>query len=160
MKKFEIMTDRFEVRFSTPPKSQSAQDVWELYESTLNEAKLEASFDTLEEAKAEFQKRWANHGSTRMEKGYAYGWLLLGDVAYIVENEYDEDGEFDHGGDVWEYSAAPYSDGTRYSVKPEFIDRWTNEAVDELIVTADEIADLANGWSMTVEELMEQVEEA
>ena len=47
---------------------------------------------------------------------------------------------------------------TRYSVKPEYIDRWTNEAVDELIVTADEIADLANGWSVTIEELMEQVE--
>lgn len=47
----------------------------------------------------------------------------------------------------------------KYIVKPEFIDTWSNEDFDG-IVTVDEIKRLAFEWGTTVEELMEQVEEA
>ena len=47
----------------------------------------------------------------------------------------------------------------KYRVKDEFVYNWTNEDVDELIVTKKEIEDLAKGWAVSVEELMEQVEE-
>lgn len=45
-----------------------------------------------------------------------------------------------------------------YRVKDEFVYNWTNENVDELVVTEKEIEDLAKGWAVPVEELMEQVE--
>ncbi len=47
----------------------------------------------------------------------------------------------------------------KYRVKDEFVYSWTNEDVDELVVTLKEIEDLAKGWAVSVEELMEQVEE-
>ena len=50
-------------------------------------------------------------------------------------------------------------DMKQYKVKPEYLDRWTNEAIDELIVTDAEIRDLAKGWDVPVEELMKQVED-
>lgn len=46
-----------------------------------------------------------------------------------------------------------------YRVKTEYIDRWTPEDVDELIVTEDEIRRLATEWDVAVGDLMEQVEE-
>lgn len=45
-----------------------------------------------------------------------------------------------------------------YKVKPEFVDKWTCEALDELIVDEAEIERLAHEWSMDVSELLGQVE--
>lgn len=45
-----------------------------------------------------------------------------------------------------------------YQIKPEYYDLWGAYEGND-IVTAEEIADLAREWEMTVTELMEQVEE-
>lgn len=45
-----------------------------------------------------------------------------------------------------------------YRVKPEYIDKWTNEAVDGLEVTEGEIERLAYEWGMPVNDLMAQVD--
>lgn len=47
-----------------------------------------------------------------------------------------------------------------YKVKTEYMDSWigNGEGTDELIVTEAEIEELALGWGVTVEELMEEVE--
>lgn len=48
-----------------------------------------------------------------------------------------------------------------YKVKEEYIDMWSNDAewCTNSIVTAKDIADFANGCGVSVDELMEQVEE-
>jgi hypothetical protein len=46
-----------------------------------------------------------------------------------------------------------------YKVLPEYIDLWTNEALDELVVDSAEIERLSREWGKPIEELMEQVEE-
>ena len=46
----------------------------------------------------------------------------------------------------------------KYRVMNEYLDKWTRESVDELIVDDAEIARLAREWDVTVDELMEQVE--
>lgn len=50
-------------------------------------------------------------------------------------------------------------DETEFSVLPEYIDKWTNEAVDELTVTRKELERLSAEWGISVEELLDQVEE-
>lgn len=114
MTKYEIMTDTFEARFGTSEasiQSMSAEDIFDSYISggfsNSNNPQRVASFDTLEEAQAEFSKNYSGYGRTRAEKGFTF-WLLRGKVAWIEENEYDEDGEFDQGGSVYSYSAVGY----------------------------------------------------
>ena len=68
---------------------------------------LRESFDSESEAVAFFRKHYADYGRTRLEHGSTQ-YLLCGDLAWIERNEYDEDGEFDQGGDVVELSAEPY----------------------------------------------------
>lgn len=47
----------------------------------------------------------------------------------------------------------------KYTVKSEYLDKWTEEAVDELIVDENEIARLALEWDVPINDLMQQVEE-
>lgn len=111
MTKFEIKTDSFEFRFGTSKNSipeMSGAEVFDTYQmESANDPTLEASFDTLEEAQAEFSKSYSDYGTTYAEKGFTF-WLLRGKVAWIEENEYDEDGEFDQGGWTHNVSAESY----------------------------------------------------
>lgn len=49
----------------------------------------------------------------------------------------------------------------QYRVKPEYMDNWLahGDSADEIIVDENEINRLAREWGMSVEDLMEQVEE-
>ena len=47
-----------------------------------------------------------------------------------------------------------------YRVLPEYIDKWTQEALDDLTVDEAEIERLSREWGVSIESLMEQVEEA
>lgn len=111
MSKYEIKTDDFEFRFGIAKDSipeMSAQEVFEAYQmESANDPTLESSFDTLEEAREEFCKNYSGYGTTYAEKGFTF-WLLRGKVAWIEENEYDEDGEFDQGGVTYDVSAEGY----------------------------------------------------
>ena len=114
MTKFEIRTDSFQFRFGTYRDSipeMTAQEVFDEYlTGSANDPEWKESFDTLEEARECFRRYYANYGSAYAEKGNTF-WILRGDVAWIEENEYDEDGEFDQGGEIYDLSAAPYVKG-------------------------------------------------
>ena len=111
MTKFEIKTDHFEFRFGTYKQSipsMTADEVFEEYLSgSCNDPKLEAAFDSLAAAQAEFKAHYAGYGRTYAEKGFNF-WLLVGEIAWIEENEYDEDGEFDCSCCTYDVSAEGY----------------------------------------------------
>lgn len=108
MKKFEICTDHFEIR-TNGLKNLSAKDIFDLYRSgSVLEEHIEESFDTLEEARSAFDKTYSKWARTSFNRSSVS--LLSCDVVFIVENNYDDEtGDFDFGGDVWEYAAEPYS---------------------------------------------------
>lgn len=111
MKKYEIFTDRFEFRAGAKARlyAVTADEVFDDYLATCDTCpKLESSFDNLSDAISEFNKNYRNWGRTWAEKGFV-NWLLVGEVAYIQEMEYDENGDFDQGGDVIDFSAADYT---------------------------------------------------
>ena len=165
MKKFEIYTDHFEFRFPgiTTTPSASADEIWAWYqEESCNQPNRESSFDTIEEAKAEFQKNYANYGRTTESRAFTGTPLLVGDVAYLEENIYDDDGEFIQSVCIWNYSAEPHQSETLYRIRPEFYDLWT-DSTDygrDSLITAGEVERLARDWAMPISKLMEQVEEA
>lgn len=110
MTKYDIMTDNFELRLgrTNEARALTADEVFSEYQAEdANAPMLIESYDNYDDALAAFNKTYANYGSTRAVRGVT-GWLLLGQVAFLIENEYDEDGEFDQGGDVWAYSAEAY----------------------------------------------------
>lgn len=115
--RWEIKTDSFEFRFGIRPDSvptMSADEVFDTYQScdtriTSNsiDPTTVASYDTEEEAREEFSRNYANYGSTRAEKGMTI-WLLHGELAWIEQVWYDDDGEFDQSM-VLEFSAEGYN---------------------------------------------------
>ena len=119
MTKYEIKTDHFEFDFGAAKNSipcMTADEVFGTYENeSANDPKTEATFDTLEEARAEFAAHYANYGSIRAERGNVF-WCLVGNVAWIEENEYDEDGDFDQSCGTYDISAEPYGIFNSYGV--------------------------------------------
>lgn len=111
MTKYEIKTDRFEFRFGKSKDSVPAMSAGEIFDEYLNLdgncPELKASYDTLEDARAAFVKHYANYGTTYAQASNVF-WLLLGDVAWIEENEYNEYGEFEQGSDIHDFSAEAY----------------------------------------------------
>lgn len=110
-RRYEIWTDHFEFRFTKASgvPSATADEIWAWYmEESCNHPTLEASFDSIEDAKAAFAKEYADYGRTYRQSGFGGTPLLVGDVAYIEENIYDEDGEFVQSVSVWDYSTEPY----------------------------------------------------
>ena len=118
MTKFEIKTDSFEFRMGTRRSaipSMSADEIMDTYFScddriTSNSLDPEQreSFCDENEAREFFKANYGNYGRTSLEHGNTQ-YLLRGEIAWIEENEYDEDGEFDQGGAVIEFSAEPYT---------------------------------------------------
>ena len=118
MTKFEIKTDSFEFRMGTRESAiqpMSADEVMDTYFScdtriTSNglDPEQRESFDSMDEAVAFFRKNYSGYGRTRLEHGNTQ-YLLRGQIAWIEENEYDDDGEFDQGSAVIEFSAEPYT---------------------------------------------------
>lgn len=113
MKKYEIMTDSAEILRSKSIRSfpaMSAGEVFDTYRSlTVQEPRCEGSYDTLEEANAVWQALYAKSGRTYAQAGNPFA-VMIAEVAWIEENEYDDDGEYDQGGNVWRWSADGYND--------------------------------------------------
>ena len=91
MKKFEIVMRRAEISWKNRKSIKEGC-------TTDGEPELIKSFDTLEEAKEELRKF-----QTSIRK------LSNGSLSYfeieeymVEENDYDEDGEWESGGDIWE----------------------------------------------------------
>lgn len=117
MKKFEIFTDDFEFRFGSRLADIPAMTDREILDTYLScdtrvtsnslDPHLEGQYDSLEAALAAWEE-FAASGSTHAESGGAV-WLLRGDLAYLQEAEYDEDGDFVQGGDILRHSCEAYS---------------------------------------------------
>lgn len=110
MKKYEIFTDRFELRLGrcSDSRSLTAGDVFGEYRmEDANAPTRVARFASEAEALAAFDAEYKTYGRTHACRGVA-SWLLTGDVAYLEVNEYDDDDEFDQGGDVIAFSAEAY----------------------------------------------------
>jgi hypothetical protein len=116
MTKYEIMTDHFEFRLGTQKwriPSMSADEIFDTYQSrdgriTSNfiNPRLCGSYATLEEAQAALHDG-AYSAETRLQKGQVE-WLLTGELVWIEENEYDDDGEFDQQNGFHDVLAEPY----------------------------------------------------
>lgn len=112
MRKYEIYTDSFEIKFGRLESSIPATDAETVFRWYLNELddnrRLRASFETLEEAQAEFGKAYSDYGRTYPTRGVA-SWLLCGELAWIEENEYTDDGDFDQNIAYHDVSAQGYA---------------------------------------------------
>lgn len=114
---FGIRTDHFELRMGSRRDripSMSAEEILDTHLScddriTSNsiDPTIEASFDTLEEARAEFALNYERYGCTDLRRA-SCGYILTGRLAWIEENQYDENGDFDQGGETYDLSAQPY----------------------------------------------------
>lgn len=110
MKKFEIWTDTFEIRLG-----RRKGDVWTdvdilaEYHRHDNEPRLVASFETLDEARAEFRQHYASYGSTHLTSAYSGGYLLTGVIAWLEPADYDEDGNLIQVYDWLAESVDPYT---------------------------------------------------
>lgn len=112
MTKYEIYTDSFELGFGKAKSSipnATADDIWAWYmEESCQYPEMVGAFDSLENAKAEFNKNYANYGETHAEKGNIW-WHLRGQVAWIEETIYNNDGDFESDGGTLDFSAEPYN---------------------------------------------------
>lgn len=106
MKKFTIYTDNFEFRFSGRIPELDDNDIRDLYLSKSTDPHFEAQFDNEAEARAEFETNYSSYARIRRESAFTGAPLLVGDLAYLEEAEYTEDGEFDQGGD-WIMESLP-----------------------------------------------------
>lgn len=117
MIKYEIMTENFEFRMGTrrdkiPP--MSAGEIVDMHLScddriTCNYINPDRHESFADEAAARkfFGERYSNYGRTNITKNGA-NWLLSGQIAWLEANEYDENGEFNQGGEVLSYAAEPF----------------------------------------------------
>lgn len=94
MRKYELIERTAEIRY------KDRMDIQEGCTSLEPDQKLIKSFDSLEESKEELKKYKT---SVRKFSSHSMGYFKV--TEYLIEeNEYDEDGELESAGDVWEYS--------------------------------------------------------
>lgn len=112
MTKYEIRTDTHEFRLPKRAgiRTCTGADLFEDYrQSSIQDSEVRESFDSLEEARAEFEAHWANWGSTQLLQGNGTRYLYC-EFAWIEENRYDDDGEFDQGGWCYDVSAEDWTE--------------------------------------------------
>lgn len=113
MKKYEIIKDRFEFRLSRPAHSntRTAADIFDEYlvGSDDNGREVLGVYDTADAALEDFRQHYGRMAYTSASDGWACR-LLVGEIVFVEINEYDENGEFDQGGDVMDYAAQPWID--------------------------------------------------
>lgn len=143
MTKYEIYTDSFEFRMGTRESnipSMSADEIFDTYMScdtriTSNslDPEMRESFEDESEAVAFFNAHYANYGRTSLEHGNSE-YLLRGEIAWVERNEYDEDGEFDQGGDVVAISAEAFEpdEPTDAEMMQVMVADWMSDNADEM----------------------------
>lgn len=114
---YEIYTDTFEFRMGSEKSKipvMTAEEIFDTYQSCDDRItsnflcpKLEAQNDEKVDATEIWNEYFANYGSTQLQKGQMQ-YLLTGRLAYMVEAEYDDDGEFVQELGVLCISAEPY----------------------------------------------------
>lgn len=111
--RYEIKRDRFEIDFlgikraASLPEYSADEILAEVIHGDGSGAEILASFDSEAEARAEFAAHYANAGRTSAT-ALSVGWAIVGEAYWIERNAYTEDGDFDVGGDVLDYSAEAF----------------------------------------------------
>lgn len=101
MTKFVVYTDSYECRIN-PAAGATAEQIWAAYQAeSSTDPRTIGSFASLDEAKAELEKF---SPSTRSGKTNT-GWVAWGALAWIEEEEHDEDDDFVCTNCIWSYSA-------------------------------------------------------
>ena len=115
MTKYEIRTDHFEFRLADRVVAFTGSEIMDTYfscdtriTSNILDPAFRESFTEEEEAVQFFPAHYDNYGGTRLQKSNV-GYLLTGEIAWLEENDYDEEGEFDCGGGVIIFSAEDFS---------------------------------------------------
>lgn len=101
MKKYEVFAEQIEIRNASIDWTD-AEIIDELGRKSFHDPQLIGSFDTYEEARAEYLDQ------CRMATTSAAGAVILADVVTLDLNEYDENGDFDQGENI-DIFAEPYT---------------------------------------------------
>ena len=119
MIKYEIYTDHFEFRMGNIKQlipDMGANAIFDTYESCDDRItsnflcpRLEASFPPGEDVAVwdEWNKNYANYGRTRLVRNNSQ-YLLVGELAWLEQVAYDEDGEFEQSYGILACSIEPY----------------------------------------------------
>lgn len=108
MTKYDLYTERFEFR-TERGLEWTTQDIIDAYDREGNRfPTLIAQADTLEEIIPLFEKE-SRGARTDEVQGYCNRVFLTGEMYWVEENEYDDDGEFDQGGGWIKYRVIPYT---------------------------------------------------
>lgn len=97
MKKFELKKQAVEIKWSDRNNIKAGCSV---NNDGDHYSEIVKSFDTKEEALADLQK----YTTEITELSNAAGKYYLVEEYYVEENTYDEYGEWESGGDIWEFS--------------------------------------------------------
>lgn len=143
MKKYEIRTDTYELTSKLPFETLTGDEIFREYIESGGDFDpvIEGSYDTLEEARAAFAA-YADYGSSRQER-YHKSYLLRGRLAWIEENDYDEDGDWVSGGDTYDVSAQSYiNDEITYDYKRHWLSLYKGgKLIDTLTLDGDTLDD-------------------
>ena len=108
---YEIYTDTFEFRMGSVKSkipSMSPQEIFDShFDSGYVDPCMEVFFDNEKEAVEHWQKNYADYGLTWLERGNTQ-YLLRGEIAWMDEVQYYDDGEVDQTLDTIVFSAEPY----------------------------------------------------
>lgn len=111
MIRYQIYTDTFEFNFGISKRripELTADEIWDMYTGQDFICPIgERAFASKDEAVNYFGENYSDYGTTWPEKGWNF-WLLRGRIAYLTEEEYTEDGEFDQDLGILCVSAEPY----------------------------------------------------
>lgn len=160
MTKFETKKSSFEFRFSrrNPPPAMSEKEIADMFFSSCYDAETVAEFDSKEEAVKAFEEN-KHLSSTYLSEGWANALLVCGTIVWMEENTYDEDGEFDQGGDVWCIAAEAYEPpiDNREAEEIASILRESNEWNPDLLRDLCVLADMEDEWDEADGESFEAV---
>lgn len=107
MKKYEIRRVDAEVALKDRKMIEPGMaQQYNIEKSGNGDTDLIASYDSIEEAKADLKNR---KSSVRLTSSFSSKYYLVEEY-FIEENEYDEDGEWINGGDIWEYSEMEFKE--------------------------------------------------
>lgn len=100
MKKFEIIENIREIKTLKDVHEGCTTESTDQYPNTI------ASFETLEEAREELKKY---QSEACYCQGFACGFYKVTEY-YIEENEYNDDGEWIGGGDIWDFAESNFNE--------------------------------------------------
>lgn len=117
MTRYDIVTDHFEISLNDRRTAAyhahirhglTADEILTLCTQADNGQHVIESYSELDAARFALERTWKPKASTRLQRSFAGIPLLVGDYYAIEENDYDDDGEWVGGGDIWDYAMEPY----------------------------------------------------